>query len=255
MKAYGAPSQLWENKARTDSVGRCTAVELKLALQVLSLTEADMADEDKVKKAYRAIAKVVHPDIQKEPGRFEGIAGVVNEAYETIQKSPKTAQVGAGAYSAASHVGHGVQTQSDTVQREYRRPETVELTFQQLLELYRGSLNLRTSYGNTVEVTLPKLPKLGAILVDTVVLYIRSDSGELTVEVPFRKTYRADDMYEVKAVVSECDTTRGRNVSIRCGVKGFEDNSTCAQVQTLMPVRLAIRLDKGIRITVDVEYN
>lgn len=65
--------------------------------QVLGVSQT--ASEDEIKKAYRALAKKYHPDVNNGSPEAEAMMKEVNEAYSTIMKMRRGGTTGANGYS------------------------------------------------------------------------------------------------------------------------------------------------------------
>ena len=66
------------------------------------------ATDDEVKKAYRALAKKYHPDVNNGSAEAEARMKEVNEAYSTVMKLRReggSAGYGAGSYGAGGYGG------------------------------------------------------------------------------------------------------------------------------------------------------
>lgn len=68
------------------------------------------ASEDEIKKAYRALAKKYHPDVNNGSPEAEAKMKEVNEAYSTIMKMRREGTTNSGAYNRQGPSGYGSQT-------------------------------------------------------------------------------------------------------------------------------------------------
>lgn len=265
-------------------------MDREFALRVLSLNSEDVKDSDKVKKAYRIIAKAVHPDLQGEnSSMFSGIASIVNEAYELLTNNTTqigSAQVGyggpSGYYGAAwSNVGSarvgysgpsGYQGQVwDNVKRRAESEvgtgnnanEHPVLLFSELMELYVWDKEVNTNLGNTVKVTLSKLSGTGATIKGVVTISIRvmqeslDAVNEVNQTVEFEMPYNQNDIYTVNCGLSaeqidKAELKVGSKVSIVCKlVSGKEYAATGTGIWN-GHTRMTIRLPVGIKVYVEI---
>lgn len=212
-------------------------MDRKLAIQILGLTDKEENDLEAAKKAYREIAKVIHPDLHTElpAHRLSGLAGLVNEAWAFIsnggQGSPtvtSTCQSGApagqygaqaggqtayggrsGAYGApggARQAGAGPTGFGGQQGGGHRKQrEWLILSFKELVDLYNRRAQgqeeplIRTNFGRKVKAGLIDLKNIGAIVTDQIEVIIKDSDGYTKSAVqPIRATWKSNDQYAVE---------------------------------------------------------
>lgn len=169
------------------------------AVEILGLSLEERSDLDSIKRAYRELAKVVHPDLHGDlpSWRLNGLARAVNTAYSVLAQELEIQQ-------AASQPAN--LPQWATEKRQYEPytgqptdPERLEITFSELIKTYSGEpVTKNTTYGRSVNLNIPLIRSLDTIIVDELLVILDNAMANTA---SLRMSWRKDDSYTANATI------------------------------------------------------
>lgn len=253
-------------------------IDYKMAKVILGLQPDEVSDADKIKKAYREIAKAVHPDVNREAtaGRFNGLFALVGEAYEVVLSAATNgacAQEGPGARRGSGPDKQGqrrpypyeddeVYTRSSRAAQEAsnrNKKVTVEISFADLLKMYSGPLTTTSTAGETVVLQLAKLWDYDVIIKDliSVRVDIEGMSSAPVISQEFRRSYTPKDVYSLEirrdlSGLAPDNEVRACHMKLEFTVGSLEGFSKTAEVDGLRDgVTVTLAVGMGNKVLVE----